>query len=420
MNFEIPKVERISDIDIMTAISGKLSNGIPVYGFYKGEQKVMRMDFIFPAGKLFGNRVFEAVLASAVLREGSTKSSYEVIEEALDYHGAFMEHRIHHYWSKFSYYFPNEYAEELVQIAAEILKMPAIKKSSLDFLKVQVRQNIAVQLEKPSYLARQHMKRLIWGENHPLGYMPDIEKLEDITHTGLQQFHSQHYLQKSPVIILSGAFPDSVFKYLEQGFSDLNYYKSVVPDLEQKIAKPQLYRFKTKRVFQSALTLAKPVPGPGEKDYFDIKILNMILGGYFGSRLMRNIREDKGYTYGIYSQIVPSVAGSFMYINSEVGKDFSESAMNEIEKEMKHLQTELISRDELDMVKNYYSGELLSLFDGPYKHAGVLSSSLEFKLKMHYYKDFLRYMQGISPERIQETARKYLDFNKCIRVVVGA
>ena len=128
---------------------------------------------------------------------------------------------------------------------------------------------------------------------------------------------------------------------------------------ETNVFKPKIICNGKDDAVQACLRIGRPIFNKTHKDYTTLHLFNLILGGYFGSRLMQNIREDKGYTYGINSIIISHLEGGHFVIVSEVGKDVCKDAINEILKEIKRLREELVPDEELKLVKNYISGEML-------------------------------------------------------------
>jgi predicted Zn-dependent peptidase len=156
-----------------------------------------------------------------------------------------------------------------------------------------------------------------------------------------------------------------------------------------------------------------------DPDYDELTVLNTVFGGYFGSRLMSNIREDKGYTYGIYSSLTPYRNGTIFEIGAEVGKEHKDNTFREIKLEMQRLQNEPIDEEELQTVKNYMSGRILRSVDGALRYSDVLKSMILFDRNPEKINEYLTAIQNISAERVQQLAKRYLDFEKMYRIAVG-
>jgi predicted Zn-dependent peptidase len=170
---------------------------------------------------------------------------------------------------------------------------------------------------------------------------------------------------------------------------------------------------------QCAIRIGKATINKLHPDYQYLNVVNMILGGYFGSRLMSNIREEKGYTYGIGSGLVSyQKAGSFVIV-SEVGKNVLPQALVEVYKEINKLRDDLVPNQELTLVKNYMMGGILRNFDGPFALLDSFRGLLEYNLEYDYLDNMINVVKSITPEQVRDIAQKYLDVNSLYEVVVG-
>jgi len=170
---------------------------------------------------------------------------------------------------------------------------------------------------------------------------------------------------------------------------------------------------------QSAIRIGAPSINKRHEDYQGLKVLNVILGGYFGSRLMKNIREEKGYTYGINSSVVSLNLTGLISISTEVSNKFTRCAIDEIYKEIRRLQSEPVDKEELSVVRNYMLGELVRMFDGPFASAESFRSAWEYGLDNSYYKRFADRIQSIEPDELKALAQKYYNTDDLYEVTAG-
>jgi len=145
-----------------------------------------------------------------------------------------------------------------------------------------------------------------------------------------------------------------------------------------------------------------------------------IFGGYFGSRLMTNIREEKGYTYGIGSFVLILKQASYLVISTEVGNTYVEPTLSEIALEMRKLQTEPISENELETVKSYLLGEFLRDFDGPFALASSFKAINDFDLDYSFYDEALKVLRNITSAELMQLAQQYLNPEDFHTVVAGS
>jgi predicted Zn-dependent peptidase len=154
-------------------------------------------------------------------------------------------------------------------------------------------------------------------------------------------------------------------------------------------------------------------------DFIPFTILNTVLGEYFGSRLMSNLREDKGYTYGVNSMVSEYQNIGYFLIATDVAAEHVDSALKEIRFEIEKLQTELIEQEELDLVKNYLLGQLLKSADGPYAMTDLYVHLQSFGLEVDYYNRYIHEINEITSEELQDCAKKYLNWDDLTIVTAG-
>jgi len=154
-------------------------------------------------------------------------------------------------------------------------------------------------------------------------------------------------------------------------------------------------------------------------DFPAVQVLNTVLGGYFGSRLMNNIREDKGYTYGIGSGIAAYKQAAALFIATEVGTDVCKAATIEIEKEINLLKTDLVPAEELSLVRNYMLGSLLGSLENVFSHADKFKNLYFSGLDYEYYDRYTDVVKSITAGELLKLANEYLDFDRFYKVIVG-
>ncbi len=248
-----------------------------------------------------------------------------------------------------------------------------------------------------------------------------MEDYQNIDHKILNQYFEERYREAEFTIIVSGKMPDNILKKLNQYFGKHHINKrSEAAQTTSIEPATQLSHFIEKEgTLQSAIRLGKPMFNKLHPDYLKFKVLNTILGGYFGSRLMTNIREDKGYTYGIGSGIASLKHGGMFYIASETGTEVTQKALDEIFIEIEKLRSSLVPEEELKLVKNYMAGNFLRSADGPFALAELFKGVHTHNLSMDYYSEYLKTIKNITTEEIHDLAVNYLQPESIIRLVVG-
>jgi predicted Zn-dependent peptidase len=237
----------------------------------------------------------------------------------------------------------------------------------------------------------------------------------------LVDFHTKQYTPATTTLVISGVVTDEVVRQLEENFGKLRFNAAAKRD---QLAAPQTHSdlkhiLAKEDAIQSAIRMGCVLFNKTHADYHGMQVLNTVLGGYFGSRLMANIREDKGYTYGIGSGLVSLYDSGYFVISTEVGVDVTDATLKEIAHEIDRLQQDLVSDDELDRVRNYMTGVFLRSTDGPFALADRLKGLLGYSLDYSYYQNFLRTIHSITPDEIRSLAQRYLDRKQLIELVAG-
>jgi predicted Zn-dependent peptidase len=207
---------------------------------------------------------------------------------------------------------------------------------------------------------------------------------------------------------------------LEDHFSD---WQKGNPDLNKthtiQRSEDWFHYFEKEDALQSAIRIGKPLFNRSHKDFTEMMVVNTILGGYFGSRLMNNIREDKGYTYGIGSAIASFNHSGYFFITSEVGADVTQNTLDEVNKEINILRDELVGQEELQLVRNYMIGSFMRSIDGPFALSDKYRILLDYNMNFDYYKNFIETVKTIEAERIMELAQIHFDPKSMYTIVAG-
>ena len=418
---EAPKIHKIDNIRFHKSTSYTLDNEIPVTAFHTNDLKVLKIDFAFPAGRLFQEKPYQASLTNAIIREGSIQHPNSTeIEEQLDYYGIFVQQRLESYLSVYSFFIPLMHLDKALPLAEEILFSPAMEIESLEFLKERTRSALLKNLEKPAFLARAHANQQFWGKEHPLGKFPCAGFLNRIGIEDLKTYYQERYRNKKFNIYLSGNYPERLINDLNTTFGQhqVSEVDSAVMSLEPN-KEISIIEKKIDKQVQTAIHWIAPCITPHDNGYFDFKIMNTIFGDYFGSRLMTNIREEKAYTYGIYSSIRPSKVATTLNIQTEVGKEYFEDTIKQINYEIDCMRDDLVDDEEMELLRNYMSGELLGVFDGVFHHGSVQRYLNEMSLDFNYYSNYIERIQSITPEEIRDAARKHLHTDNFHKIYIG-
>jgi predicted Zn-dependent peptidase len=417
-----PKIQNISKIKMNKAVLKTLSNGLPVYLINSGTQDVMKIEFLFDAGHWYEKQSLVATAANGMMSEGSKKYSGHEIAEKFDFLGTFFQLNVDNDTASVSILTLNRHLSESLEIVEDVIKNPAYPKNEFETYIAKKKQQFNVESTKVKTQARRKFNELLFGENHPYGSTTKMEDFDKLNIKKLQDFHKLYYHSGNCKIIISGKIAGNTIKLLDKFFGKDDWKtntKTSAPKFKINSTKQNQHILLKDDAVQSAVRIGKVTFNKLHADYMGLQVLNTILGGYFGSRLMSNIREDKGYTYGIGSVLASFKHSGLFVIVSEVGADVCSAAIKEIYFELDKLCKEKVSEEELLLVKNYMLGEMIRLFDGPFALADAFKSLLEHNLDYDYYDRFIETIKNITPDDLQKLAKKYFKPDTMIEVVAG-
>ncbi len=417
-----PEIKTVDTVSFPETKLLHLANGVPVYVINAGEQEVVKIELMFKAGKWYEPKNLIADFTNRMMREGTTTHSAKEIADSFDYYGANLQYSAGFENAGVTLYAMSKQAAKLLPLLKEILTEATFPQAELNTVINNRKQRLKVDLEKNDFIANRHFVSALYGPKHPYGRVTELEDFKTIERSDLLSFYQRYYHPRSLTIIVSGKFEESLLQSIQQYFGSAPIInKEVVTDIVHPIEPSTELIHHTEKAdsVQSAILLGNICINKQHPDFMKVSVMNTLLGGYFGSRLMTNIREDKGYTYGIYSSFVSYPHGGFFEISAEVGKDVKEATLKEIAHEINRLRTEPVSKEELQIVKNYLSGKIMRSLDGPLKFSETLKGLLTYGQSTDYIHEFLKTVKEISAEEIQVLACKYLDYDQMYKVTVG-
>ena len=415
-----PKVREIESLQLPAVHHYELDNGIPVYAVDLGTQDVVKLEVVFRAGRPYEQKRLAARATARQIREGSKRYSAADVAEALDFYGCTLSIPFQLDHSIFSLYSLSKHFAPGLQLLTDLLRQPTFPEKELDAFRLRNQRRLAVDLSKNDVIAYRQVTEEIFGESHPYGYNSQPSTYGALRREDLIAHHQRLYNRQNCCVFLSGRVTKTVMQQVNEAFSraipngPLAYAQVSAPLPQRKTL-----RIDRPDTLQSALRISRPLFNRQHPDYQGLYVLNTILGGYFGSRLMANIREDKGYTYNIYSSVDTMQYGGQFMIGTEVGQDVVEDSLAQIYLEMERLQQEPVGEAELRMVRNYLLGSFLTLLDGPFNVADVVRTQVLEGLPSNYLEQLAKTVRHISPEELQRLAQKYFNKTEMVEVAVG-
>lgn len=400
---------------------GKLDNGLPLYWLNAGVQDVVEIDWVFPAGIWYEQKQAVAQAVAGLIKNGTSKRTSHQIHEALEFYGANLKVSAGNDFSTITLYSLTRHLPQLLPIVFEIINDAVFPPEEVEIHKKNAIDRLLVSQRQCDFVANQQIDALLFGDKHPYGRYSKKEIIEAITREDLIAFYKNHYDLSRVKIFMSGNVAEQEVKWVNEVFG-----KTAITNtsLNEQSFQPQETAEKKHNLLndangvQGAIRIGRLFPNRHHPDFAPMVVLNTLFGGYFGSRLMSNIREDKGYTYGIYSSMSPYLNSGSLIIHTEAGRDVLEAAVKEIYHEMDVLCNEKAEDDELLLVKNYLLGNMLGDLDGPFSimqrwRTLILNGMTEanFNRNVNIYKT-------ITADELQTLAQKYLRANDYHEIVV--
>jgi len=399
-----------------------LDNGVQVYAIDAGGQEVLQLEMIFYAGNSYETANTVAAATNQLLKNGtSTKNAFE-INEAFEYYGAYCNRSCSHETASVSLHTLSRHLPSLLPVIKEMITDSVFPENELKIYKQNSKQKLSVNLKKCDFVANRLIDAYLYGEQHPYGKYSVAADYDALTTDQLKQHFNQYYVNGNCVIFVAGKLPEDLFEQLNTQFGSLqlkahNKREDITNNLAAATEKKYRIQNDLKGV-QGAIRMATHFPNRHHPDFTKMMVLNTVLGGYFGSRLMSNIREDKGYTYGIHSFVQNHLQDSALVISTEAGKDVCEAAVIEIYKEMKRLREELIDDEELLLVRNYLIGIILGDLDGPFHIISRWKNIILNGLDGNYFYNSIDTIKNIPAEELKQLANTYFAEDKFYELVV--
>ena len=419
-----PQIQIPKSIEVPRAVTHHLSNGLPIYVIDAGEDEVVRLEIIIPNSSTNGYSYMLTSAAHALADAGTETRSASEIAEEFDFYGSFFQSEISPDYRSFTLYSIRKFFKESLPVFLDVISKSTFPEHELENWKRRNLQTLAVNREKVAWLGRKAFVAELFGSDHPYGFTPDANDYESLTSENLREFYQANPDLSRGMILISGRIDQQVLEECEI-LSTLPMKKttgiSFVPKVQPQWPTPEKKHIVEKNgSVQFGLRIGKRTITKNHPDFLALTIVNTILGGYFGSRLMSNIREEKGYTYGIGSMVMPYLNAGIFSIATEVGRDVSQAAIQEIYFELNQLARIPVPQKELEVVRNYLTGTFLRSLDGPFAIADRFKGLILYDLEYDYFKNYLDLLNNITPERIQEMVSLYLNPEDMIEIISGS
>lgn len=418
-----PRILESEQLAVQRPERAKLPNGIPLSVLNAGDNEVTRVDLLMAGGRWQQRQPLQALFTNRMLREGTRRYNAVEIAEKLDYYGAWLELSSASEHTYATLYSLNKYLPQTLDILESVIKEPVFPEKELGVIVDNNIQQFLVNSSKVDFLAHRGLVKVLYGEEHPGGRLVKAEDYRRITPSVLREFYDRYYHSNNCSIYLSGKVTDNCIRRIESLFGcepfgtdfrtpeKKKYHPASTPEKRIFIERPD--------ALQSAVRMGMLSLDCNHPDYLKVRVLVTLFGGYFGSRLMSNIREDKGYTYGISASIMSYPGQGVLAIGAETANEFVAPLIREVYHEINRLQNELVSDEELSMVKNYMLGDMCRSYESAFSLADAWIFVQVSGLQDTYFAEALDAVKEVTPQEIRELAGRYLCKENLKEVVCG-
>ncbi len=304
-------------------------------------------------------------------------------------------------------------------LAEEILLHPVYPDEEVAAYCAKRRQQLSIERTKVDTQAREAFAQALFGPQHPYGITSDETAYDRLTRDDLTTFYKQHYTAENCFVVCSGRV----------GEAELSAIAAIAEQLPtgNGTARPSFPAPETRRetivqhagAVQSSIRVGRLLFPRQHPDFLGMQVVATALGGYFGARLMQNLREEHGYTYGAMAAMVNFQHAGYFAIAAQVGTDVTRAALDEIYAEIEKLRNEPMPETELDMVKNMMAGEMMRILDGPFGIADVTIENILCDTDNRVISENIRHIRETTPAEVQRLAQRYLAREDLVTVIAG-
>lgn len=392
--------------------------------FRSSATDLLKLDFVFEAGSYYQPQLLAAVCAARLMTVATRRMDAQHLSEFLDARGIVVESSSNVFTACLTFYTHRRYAEELLPVVAEMLREPALAEGDFEVWRAAKRQELAVHQQRSSTVARRLWYQGLFGADHPLGRAVAPEDADRLGLETVRDFFQRYFPAIPRQVTLSGAVDDSLLSLLTT--LDMVSPGSFAP--RHSLSLPTVSDLSPTTALipasqQTSIRIGRILPAAGEMPFEEsarLALCTTLLGGWFGSRLMSNLREDKGYTYGVNAHIQPYRGCRVFFIASDVAAGTADDAIGEALGELQHLTDTPPSEEELDTAKSILAGDAMRMLDGVFERSDRFCDLLESGPNDFSDARFAQVLHDTNPEHIPGLMQKWLRPERMLCCQAGA
>ncbi|MDE6865251.1 MAG: insulinase family protein [Alistipes sp.] len=397
-----------------------LAHGVKIHTLASDDFEVLRVTFVFAAGTSAQQVSFSASAAANLLAEGTRDCTAHEIAERLDYYGSYFDVNIDRDMVYVSFCMLSKFVAPTLELAEQILLHPLFPDEEVAAYRAKRKQQLLIERTKVNTQASEAFAQALFGPQHPYGRSSEAELYDRLTRTDIVEFYTRHYTAENCFVVCSGRVGETEQRAIDAIAAQLPAGGSMTrPQIPAPETQHELFVEHAGAV-QSAIRVGRMLFPRQHPDFVGMQVVAMALGGYFGARLMQNLREKHGYTYGAAAATINFQQAGYLAIATQVGTEVTQAALHEIHAEIARLRDKPMPAAELEMVKNMMAGEMMRILDGPFGIADVTIENLLCGMSNSVIGKNLRRIRETTPEEVQRLARRDLAREDLVTVVAGA
>lgn len=410
------------DFRLLPLETHTLKNGIQLYAVRDHIEPVFQLEWVFEAGTWFEPAFGVGMATFGLLKSGTTTKTSFQINEFIEQRGATLKAGAGPDWASIQLSGLTRHLPELLPLVMELITDTIYPQHELDIYIQNAKERLRVQLKKGDFIANRKIDEYLFGLQHPYGRYMQAENFDALQRETLIKHRQQFMSATHCRMFLAGQCSDADIEAINQVVGQAAWGgASAIQTPEHPVvaASEKKYRLvNDENSVQGAIRLAAPFPEKTHPDFTPMIVLNTLFGGYFGSRLMSNIREEKGYTYGIHSYLYNNRHLGALLVTTEAGRDVCEPCLSEIYKEMQLLRETPVDAEELDLVKNYLLGSIMGDLDGAFQNIQRWKNLILNGFTDERFYNNIRIYKTIESEQLQALANTYLQPERFYELIV--
>ena len=406
-------------IEVPEATKYSANNGTPIYTINCPEYEVVRVSFVFHAGSTTQRHPFTASATANMLAEGSCKMTSQQIAEKLDYYGSYFDINIDRDYSYITFCALSKFFPQTAEVIEEVILHPTFPEAEVATYRDKRRQQLAIERRKVETIARENFAHAIFGYKHPYGVSFPESAYDTLCREHIEEHYRTHYTAQNCIVVCSGAISDDVLQRIIHIASQIPTSNAITTVEFPPYDTCYNVRVQHDGAMQSSIRMGRLLFPRSHDEFVPMQVLSTLLGGYFGSRLMQNLRERNGFTYGVFSAMVNFQHTGYLAIATQVGAEVTDEALRQIAYEIERLREEKVPEQELALVKNIMAGEMMRILDGPFGIADVTTENILCGFDNHQIEENLQRIRQTTPDELLTLAQRYLAPEDMVTVVAG-